>query len=84
MLAAFFMVTDYTTKPVTPWGEVLFAAGVGALTAVLRLWGPYPEGVCFAILMMNLLSPLLEHITRLPACTVCGLPLSRHRMETEA
>ena len=64
MLAAFFMVTDYTTKPVTPWGEVLFAGGVGALTAALRLWGPYPEGVCFAILMMNLLSPLLEILTR--------------------
>lgn len=83
MQAAFFMVTDYTTKPVTPRGEVLFAAGVGALTAVLRLCGPYPEGVCFAILMMNLLSPLLEHITRRRVYGV-RVPLSRHRMETEA
>ena len=83
MLAAFFMVTDYTTKPVTPWGEGRFAAGVGALTAVLRRWGPYPEGVCFAILMMNLLSPLLEHITRRRVYGV-RVPLSRHRMETEA
>lgn len=64
MLGAFFMITDYTTKPTTFWGELLFAAGVGILTAVLRVWGPYPEGVCFAILLMNLAAPLLEYLTR--------------------
>ena len=64
MLGAFFMITDFTTKPTTFWGELVFAAGVGILTAVLRLWGPYPEGVCFAILLMNLSAPLLEYLTR--------------------
>ena len=64
MLGAFYMVTDFTTKPTTFLGELLFAGGVGALTAVLRIWGPYPEGVCFAILLMNLTVPLLEYLTR--------------------
>ena len=64
MIGAFFMVTDFTTKPTTPAGEVLFAAGVGILSAVLRLWGPWPEGVCFAILLMNLAAPLIEYLTR--------------------
>ncbi len=62
--AAFFFVTDYTTKPVTPAGEYIFAGGVGLLTAILRLWGTYPEGVCFAILLMNLAAPLIEYGTR--------------------
>lgn len=66
MLGAFFFVTDYTSKPVTPAGEVLFAGGVGLLTAVLRLWGRWPEGICFAILLMNLAAPLLEYATRRP------------------
>lgn len=64
MLGAFYMVTDFTTKPTTFLGELLFAGGVGILTAVLRIWGPYPEGVCFAILLMNLIAPLLEYLTR--------------------
>ena len=64
MLGAFYLVTDFTTKPTTFLGELLFAGGVGALTAVLRIWGPYPEGVCFAILLMNLTVPLLEYLTR--------------------
>lgn len=64
MLGAFYMVTDFTTKPTTFLGELLFAGGVGALTAILRIWGPYPEGVCFAILLMNLTVPLLEYLTR--------------------
>lgn len=64
MLGAFYMVTDFTTKPTTFLGELLFAGGVGALTAVLRIWGPYPEGLCFAILLMNLTVPLLEYLTR--------------------
>ncbi len=64
LFGAFFIITDYVTKPTTPWGEILFAAGVGILTAVLRLWGPYPEGVCFAVLLMNLAAPLIEYLTR--------------------
>lgn len=64
MMGAFFIATDFATKPATTGGEVLYALGVGVLTALLRLYGPYPEGVCFAVLLMNLASPLLEYLTR--------------------
>ena len=66
MLGAFFMVTDFTGKPATFAGELIYAAGIGVLTAVLRIWGPYPEGMCFAILLMNLATPLIEYLTRPP------------------
>ena len=75
LLGAVFMVTDFTSKPTTPVGECLFAAGVGILTAVLRLWGPYPEGVCFAILLMNAAAPLIEWLT-MPR--VYGVRIGRH------
>ena len=64
LFGAVYIFTDYTGSPTTPLGEILFAVGVGALTAVLRLWGRYPEGVCFAVLIMNLLTPLLDRLTR--------------------
>ncbi len=64
LFGAVYIFTDYTGRPTTPIGEILFAVGVGALTALLRLWGRYPEGVCFAVLIMNLLTPLLERYTR--------------------
>lgn len=64
LFGAVYIFTDYTGSPTTPIGELLFAVGAGALTAVLRLWGRYPEGVCFAILIMNLLTPLLDTCTR--------------------
>ena len=64
LFGIFFFLTDFTSKPTTPVGELLYAGGVGLLTAVLRLWGRYPEGICFAILLMNLAAPLLEYITR--------------------
>ena len=64
MMGAFFIVTDFATKPTTTAGEILSAAGAGVLTALLRLYGPYPEGVCFAVLLMNLAAPLLEYLTR--------------------
>lgn len=63
LFGAVYIFTDYIGRPATPWGEVLFAAGAGALTALLRLYGPYPEGVCFAVLLMNALTPLLESLT---------------------
>ena len=66
MLGAFFMVTDFTGKPATFAGELIYAAGIGVLTAVLRIWGPYPEGMCFAILLMSLATPLIEYLTRPP------------------
>lgn len=60
MLGAFYMATDYTTSPMTNKGRVIFAAGCGILTSVIRLWGGYPEGVCYAILIMNLAVPLID------------------------
>ena len=62
LFACFYIFTDYTGRPTTRVGETLFAIGCGALTALLRLYGRYPEGVCFAVLLMNLLTlPLEEH-----------------------
>ena len=56
LLAAFFMATDFTTSPVTFWGQVVYGVGCGALTVFLRTSGSYPEGVGFAVLVMNLLT----------------------------
>ena len=56
LLAAFFMATDFTTSPVTFWGQVVYGVGCGALTVFLRTFGSYPEGVSFAVLVMNLLA----------------------------
>lgn len=64
LFAAFFIATDYTTKPATPQGEWIYAALFGALTAVMRLYGRYPEGACFAILTVNLLTPMIERWTK--------------------
>ncbi len=60
MLGAFFMATDYVTSPNHPKGKLIFGAGVGALTVLIRLKGGYPEGVCYAILLMNALTPALD------------------------
>ena len=62
ILGAFFMATDYVTSPMTPWGKVIFAFGIGVLVMVIRTWGAYPEGVSFAILIMNAVVPLLNRI----------------------
>ena len=61
MLGAFFMATDYVTSPLLPMGKVIFGIGCGLLTMVIRLWGQYPEGVSFSILIMNCLTPLIEN-----------------------
>lgn len=60
MLGAFFMATDYTTSPVTKKGEIIFAFGCGLITAIIRVFGGYPEGVSYSILLMNLLVPLID------------------------
>lgn len=60
MLGAFFMATDYVTTPLLPMGKVIFGVGCGLLTMIIRLWGQYPEGVSFSILIMNCLTPLIE------------------------
>lgn len=63
-LGAFFMATDMVTSPITPKGKILFAAGCGLLTFVIRKFGGYPEGVSYSILLMNLFVPLIERYTR--------------------
>jgi len=60
MLGAFFMATDYTTSPMTTKGKLIFGCGCGLLTSLIRLYGGYPEGVCYAILIMNMFVPLLD------------------------
>ena len=62
MLGAFFMATDYVTSPMTGWGKIIFGVGIGLIVMVIRTWGAYPEGMSFAILIMNACVPLLNHI----------------------
>ncbi|WP_020485090.1 RnfABCDGE type electron transport complex subunit D [Methylomonas sp. MK1] len=64
MLVAFFIATDYVTSPNTPLGQVIFGAGCGLLIFVIRSWGGYPEGTGFAILLMNAVTPLIDHYIR--------------------
>lgn len=59
-LGAFFMATDWVTSPVTKRGRLIFGLGCGFLTALIRLKGGYPEGVCYAILLMNAVTPLID------------------------
>lgn len=64
ILGAFFMATDYVTSPLTRKGQIIFGFGCGVLTAVIRLWGGYPEGVSYAILIMNAATPIIDRYTR--------------------
>jgi Na+-translocating ferredoxin:NAD+ oxidoreductase subunit D len=59
-LGAFFMATDMVTSPVTRPGQMVYGLGMGLLTLIIRRWGGYPEGVSFAILIMNAFSPLID------------------------
>ncbi len=63
LLAAFFMATDYVTSPVTKKGEIVFAIGAGFITEVIRVYGGYPEGVTYAILIMNICVPFIDKYT---------------------
>lgn len=63
VLAAFFIATDPVSGATTPRGRLLFGAGVGALTLAIRRWGGYPDGVAFAVLLMNCAAPLLDRLT---------------------
>ena len=62
MLGAFFMATDYVTSPMSAWGKIIFGIGIGFIMMVIRTWGAYPEGMSFAILIMNACVPLLNKI----------------------
>lgn len=66
MFGAFFMATDYATSPKTPVAVVIYGLGLGFLTVVIRKYGTMNEGVSFAILLMNIVTPLLEKIKRKP------------------
>ena len=63
MLGAIFMATDYATSPATAWGQVIFGIGCGALTVVFRYFGIFPEGVTYAILLMNALVWVIDRYT---------------------
>ena len=63
MLGAFFMATDYASSPVTPLGQIIMALGCGLLTTLIRIFGGYPEGVSYSILIMNLCVPLIDRFT---------------------
>ncbi len=60
IIGAFFMATDYVTSPATPKGKLIFGIGAGIITVLIRFWGNYPEGVSFAILLMNILNPYIN------------------------
>jgi len=60
MLGAVFMATDYVTSPMNPRGMLVYGVGIGIITVVIRAFGAYPEGVSFAILIMNAFTPLIN------------------------
>ena len=60
MLGAIFMATDYVTSPMTAKGQLIYGIAIGVLTVVIRNWGAYPEGMSFAILIMNAFTPLIN------------------------
>ena len=64
MIGAIFMATDYVTSPMNPVGMWIFGIGIGLLTVIIRVWGAYPEGVSFAILIMNAFVPLLNRYVK--------------------
>lgn len=64
LFGAFFMATDYTTTPMTARGQMIFGAGCGFIVALIRAFGTYPEGVTYAILLMNIATPLIDKYVR--------------------
>jgi Na+-translocating ferredoxin:NAD+ oxidoreductase subunit D len=62
-LGALYMATDMVTTPVTPKGKLIFGIGCGLITMMIRLWGSMPEGVTFAILLMNAVTPIIDNFT---------------------
>ena len=76
IIAAFFMATDYSTTPINKLGKMVFALGCGLITVLIRFLGSYPEGVSFAILLMNILSPYIEKLCE-------GRPLGKEVKKNE-
>ena len=63
MFGAFFMATDYVTSPITPKGQIVYGVVLGLFTGIFRLWGGSAEGVSYAIILSNLLVPMIERVT---------------------
>ena len=63
MIGAFFMATDWVTSRL-PKGKIIYAIGLGVLTSLIRLRGSYTEGVCYSILMMNMVTPMIDRFVR--------------------
>ncbi len=63
MLGALYMATDMVTSPVTPKGKLIFGVGCGLITMLIRIWGVLPEGVTYAILLMNAITPIIDNFT---------------------
>ena len=64
MLAAFFIATDPVSASTTPRGRLVFGAGIGLLIYIIRTWGGYPDGIAFAVLLMNMAAPVIDHYTQ--------------------
>jgi electron transport complex protein RnfD len=64
IVGAFFIATDPVSASTTPTGRLIYGAGIGLLTYVIRVWGGYPEGVAFAVLLMNMAAPTIDHFTQ--------------------
>ena len=64
MLGAIFMATDYVTSPMIPKGQIIYGIAIGFLTIIIRNWGAYPEGMSFAILIMNAFTPLINNYVK--------------------
>ncbi|MBO5359611.1 MAG: RnfABCDGE type electron transport complex subunit D [Clostridia bacterium] len=81
LLGAIFMATDYTTSPVSFKGKIIFGIGCGLITSAIRIFGSYPEGVSFSIILMNILVP---HIERLTTAKPFGTPKRDRKAEKAA
>jgi electron transport complex protein RnfD len=64
MLGAFFIATDPVSASTTPRGRILYGIGIGVITYAIRNWGGYPDGVAFAILLMNMAAPTIDYFTQ--------------------
>lgn len=64
MLGTFYMATDLVTSPITPKGAWIYSIGIGLFVVLIRLWGGLPEGVMYAILLMNAATPLINKFVR--------------------
>jgi len=64
MLGAIFMATDYVTSPMCARGQLIYGVCIGLLTVIIRNWGAYPEGMSFAILIMNAFTPLINYYVK--------------------